>query len=115
MRDGSAIEIEQTTSGDAVVIQARGDIDITGSPVLRDEIRKAQQTKPAKLVVDLEHVPYMDSSGLATLVEAMKNAKPAGTSLVLCAMHEKVRAIFEIARLDQYFTILPSRDDALSR
>lgn len=114
MRSGDAIEIEQQTEGDTVVIQAKGDVDITGSPILRDHIRQAQQTKPARLVIDLEHVPYMDSSGLATLVEAMKNAKPAGTNLVLCAMHEKVRAIFEIARLDQYFTIVPSRGEALS-
>lgn len=114
MRNGEAIEIGQSSHGDAIVIEARGDVDITGSPVLRDAIREAQQAKPRRMVIDLAHVPYMDSSGLATLVEAMKNAKPAGTQLVLCAMHDKVRAIFEIARLDQYFTIVSSREQALA-
>lgn len=114
MRNGEAIEIDQSRQGDTIIIEARGDVDITGSPVLRDAIRGAQQAGPSRMVIDLAHVPYMDSSGLATLVEAMKNAKPAGTRLVLCSMHDKVRAIFEIARLDQYFTIVESRDQALT-
>ena len=49
----------------------------------------------------------------ATLVEAMKHAKDKKVQLVLCAMHEKVHAIFEIARLHSYFRIETSLDEAL--
>ena len=48
----------------------------------------------------------MDSSGVATLVEAMQKAMRSQTKLVLCGMEEKVRSIFEIARLDAVFTIV---------
>jgi anti-sigma B factor antagonist len=60
----------------------------------------AMDAKPAQLVVDLAQVPYMDSSGVATFVEAMQIARRVGSKLVLCALQERVRSIFEIARLD---------------
>ena len=66
------------------------------------------------MVVDLEEVHYMDSSGLATLVEAMRNAGKSETSLVICSMNQKVSAIFEIARLDSFFSIVENRDEAIS-
>jgi Anti-anti-sigma regulatory factor (antagonist of anti-sigma factor) len=70
--------------------------------------------KPGRLIVDLSGVDYMDSSGLATLVEAMRTAKGHQTRMVLCGMNPKVRAIFEIARLHQFFTIVESADQAMS-
>ncbi|MEM9066168.1 MAG: STAS domain-containing protein [Planctomycetota bacterium] len=97
----------------AVVLSPSGDIDMSRSPLLREAITKARGDKPARIVVDLVDVGYMDSSGLATLVEAMKLVRGTGTALVLCAMNERVRAIFEIARLEQYFTIRADLEAAL--
>jgi anti-sigma B factor antagonist len=54
----------------------------------------------------------MDSSGVATLVEAMQIARKQSTRLVLCGMQSKVRSIFEIARLDRVFTIVDDREAA---
>ena len=96
-----------------VVVSPEGDIDLSRSPSLRTSLRQAQQAKPAKLVVDLEHVDYMDSSGIATLVEALQNARRSGTKMVLCGMKERVRSIFEIARLDTVFSIVETRDEAM--
>ena len=56
----------------------------------------------------------MDSSGVATFVEAMQLARRQGSKLILCGLQDRVRGIFEIARLDMVFTILASRDDARS-
>jgi anti-sigma B factor antagonist len=55
----------------------------------------------------------MDSSGLATLVEAMKLTRNGGTRLVLSGLSDRVKAIFEIARLEKYFTITPNVDAAV--
>lgn len=82
------------------------------SPVLRTALRGEQDTRPRRLIVNLTEVGYMDSSGLATLVEAMRTAKRNGTKMVLCGMNEKVRAIFEIARLHQFFTIVDDLSQA---
>jgi len=59
-------------------------------------------------VVDLSGVNYMDSSGVATLVEAMQISRRQSTKLVLCSLQDKVRSVFEIARLDRVFEIAPN-------
>jgi anti-sigma B factor antagonist len=56
----------------------------------------------------------MDSSGVATLVEAMQVARRCDSRLVLCGLQEKVRSIFEIARLDMVFSITPGVDEAMN-
>lgn len=99
---------------DATVLTPRGDIDMSVSPHFREALRQAQEARPKRLVVDMGAVGYMDSSGLATLVEAMKLTRNGGTRLVLCALSDRVRAIFEIARLEKYFTISPSLDAAIT-
>jgi anti-sigma B factor antagonist len=98
----------------AVVIAPEGDIDLSRSPTLRSTLRDAQAKKPGRLVVDLSAVDYMDSSGVATLVEALQIARRNNTKMVLCGMKDRVRSIFEIARLDTVFTIADSRDAALT-
>jgi anti-sigma B factor antagonist len=97
----------------AVVLSPEGDVDLGRSPALRSALRQVQTRKPGRLVVDLSGVDYMDSSGVATLVEALQNARRTGTLLVLCGMGEKVRSIFEIARLDTVFQITPDLPSAL--
>ena len=94
-------------------LMPEGDIDLNGSPNLRQELKKAQAAKPQRLVIDLTGVPYMDSSGVATLVEAMQMARRSGSKLVLCGMQDRVRSIFEIARLDTVFTIVRDAGSAL--
>ena len=89
-----------------------GDIDLTGSPALRVEARKVLDGRQPRVVVDLTGVPYMDSSGVATLVEAMQLARKNRVRLVLCCLQDRVRSIFEIAKLETVFTITASLDEA---
>ncbi len=107
------IDIEHPESGVCVVIP-RHDVDMSRSPILRSAIKDEMGSGLSKMIVDLGDVQYMDSSGLATLVEAMRGAKNANVSLYLASMNAKVRAIFEIAKLDAFFSIVDSRDEALS-
>lgn len=109
MTDGQ-LQIQTRSVGQAVVVAPQGDVDLTGSPALRAELKKSA-TAP-RLVIDLGKVSYMDSSGVATLVEAMQTAKRNKSSLVLCALTDRVRSILHIARLDAFFTIVASVDDA---
>lgn len=112
MADDLPIEISTSRDSDITVLAPRGDVDMTASPVLRQALREAQSDSQERLIIDLGEVGYMDSSGVATLVEAMKRAKAQHTLLVLCNMNERVRAIFEIARLDKYFPIVDSIEAA---
>lgn len=98
--------------GGMIVIKVEGDVDLSTSRELQGELRRAVGGQPPKLVVDLAGVPYMDSSGVATLVETMQLARRSETHLILASMKERVRSIFEIARLDSVFTIVDSVDSA---
>ena len=97
--------IDVVDRGSAMVVSPVGDIDMSRSPEFRSSLRAVNDGKPKRLVVNLEQVGYMDSSGLATLVECMRTAKGNSTEMILCGMNDRVRAIFEIARLDQFFHI----------
>ncbi|MFN0132357.1 MAG: STAS domain-containing protein [Phycisphaerales bacterium] len=114
MTDDSAIKVTSETVGTAAVVTPHGDVDLARSPVLRNSLRQVQNTRPVRLIVDLAMVDYMDSSGVATLVEALQIARRNNTRMVLCGMKDRVRSIFEIARLDTVFSIAASRDAALT-
>jgi anti-sigma B factor antagonist len=97
-----------------VVVTPVGEVDLNVARELQSHLKKAIEGKPAKLIVDLGKVPYMDSSGVATLVEAMQITRKQSTRLVLCDLRDKVRSVFEIARLDRVFTIVDTLQAAQS-
>lgn len=105
------VEIESVEG--ATVLTPIGDVDMSRAPAFREHVRQAMLGRPDRLVIDMSAVEYMDSSGLATLVEAMRNSKGQTTELVLCGMQPKVLAVFEIARLDKFFQITETREAAL--
>jgi anti-sigma B factor antagonist len=107
------MEIKLTTADSGTVLAPQGEIDLSRAPAFRVHLSQAQKKRPKKLVIDLTAVPYMDSSGVATLVEAMQAARKNGSQLILCGLQSKVRSIFEISRLDMVFTIFATCDEAL--
>ncbi len=104
------VVIEQLESG--TVVRPMGEIDLSRSPCLRVELAQIQRLNPKRLIIDLASVPYMDSSGVATLVEALQIARKQCGNIVLCNLQDRVRSIFEIARLDMVFNIVSNLDDA---
>lgn len=108
---GPTIRTERVEGG--VVVRPSGDVDLNVSPSLRQALKQVLRGRPERLVVDLSGVPYMDSSGVATLVEAMQIARKSGTRMALCSLQERVRSIFEIARLETVFAIYATPEEAL--
>jgi|688.fasta_scaffold2260493_2 anti-anti-sigma factor len=97
---------------DGLALVPEGDIDLSRSPEMRKRIKEALDGRPKRLVLDLGRVNYMDSSGVATLVEALQRSRTLGCTLVICSMQPKVRSIFEIARLMSVFKVVASRAEA---
>ncbi|MBT8484881.1 MAG: STAS domain-containing protein [Phycisphaerales bacterium] len=114
MTDGDDIEVQQQTQGEALILTPIGEIDLSRAPALRTHLGAALKTGPRRLVIDLKQVPYMDSSGVATFVEAMQLARRADSELILCGLQDRVRSVFEIARLDMVFKILTDTEEALA-
>jgi len=103
---------EITTLPDGSLISCIGEIDYSYSPELRQIFRQVLDTKPQRLIIDLQGVAYMDSSGVAVLVEALQAQTKGKRQLFICNLQTKVRGIFEIARLDKVFKIKDSVEDA---
>ena len=106
------IEVETETLPAGIVLRPKGDIDLSRAPAFRVEIAKWVKDNSSPVFIDLSQVPYMDSSGVATLVEALQMTNRSGVRLALFGMQERVRSIFEIARLDTVFRITETFEQA---
>src|SRR5438105_836575 len=95
------------------VLPLEGEIDLHVSPNVTASLKLMIEKKPRQLIVDLSRVTYIDSSGLAALIEGMQNVEQYGGKFMLAGLQETIRTIFEIARLDQVFQIFPDVDAAL--
>jgi anti-sigma B factor antagonist len=96
------------------VLPLEGEIDLHISPNVTASLNMMIEKKPKQLIVDLSRVTYIDSSGLAALIEGMQKAEEYGGKFALAGLQETIRTIFEIARLDQVFQIFPDVDAALA-
>ena len=96
------------------VLPLEGEIDLHVSPRVSASLGAMIEKKPQRLVVDLSKVSYIDSSGLAVLIEGMQNVEAYGGKFMLAGIQDNVKPIFEIARLDQVFIIFPHVDAALA-
>ena len=108
------MQIRQEEKGGALIFRVEGDIDINSSPEVKKAFDQAVSAKKDKVVVNLKDVGYVDSSGLATMVEILKNLRSYGGTLKLTNLSSKVRGLFEITKLDKLFDILAEEDEALS-
>ncbi len=96
------------------LVSLEGEIDLHLSPGVAKDLQAAVKERPDKLLVDLSKVTYIDSSGLAALLEGMQGVEFYGGKFYLVGMQESVRPIFESSRLDQVFRIVPDIDVALN-
>jgi anti-sigma B factor antagonist len=96
------------------ILRLSGRLDSYTADELRRWIEPRTQKPPAQIVVNLGGLSFVDSTGLATLVQGMKHSRQQGGDLLLCNLQEPVRLIFDLTRLDRAFEILPTEGDAVS-
>ncbi len=114
MSEPNQVMLIRETIADGFLVRINGDIDFSRSSDLRNELTGLLRQPVVRMVIDLAGVPYMDSSGVAVLVEALQIQRKRNQKLVLCNMQPKVKGIFEIARLHTVFTIAPDAATALT-
>jgi anti-sigma B factor antagonist len=98
-------ENEMEKVNNIAVLSLQGDVDLYRSPDVRKQLEGYISKKIPCLIVDLKDVSFIDSSGLATLIEAFQKTKKYGGRLYLTGVNEKIRNVFEISRLEDVFTI----------
>lgn len=107
------MNMDTQEQGGTVVVALAGEIDLQHSPSVRRQLMELMFER-RDVVVDLAAVSYMDSSGIASLVEAYQMARKNATRFVLAAVSQPVMRVLQLARLDKVFTLADSVDAALA-
>ena len=108
------MEVNVRDQDAARIIDVSGDVDLYSSPEVREVILAAVNEKRSPLVVNLEAVTYIDSSGVATLVEGLQLTRGFEGEFRLAALSDRVREVFELARLEKVFAIFATVDAAVT-
>jgi anti-sigma B factor antagonist len=106
------MEIAKTEANGATTLKLKGEIDLHASPTLRAELQSCASEKVPVLLVDFSEVEYIDSSGLATFIEYVRQSNGFKGQIALFGLKKKVRTIFDLVRLNELFTITDSAEDA---
>jgi anti-sigma B factor antagonist len=107
------LEIAIDKRQNCAILKIKGDVDLYSSPQARSQIIALVDNKQFNLLVDFTDVTYMDSSGVATLVEALQLTNKNKGKLRLYKLRQAIRDVFELSRLDKVFDIYEDEQSAL--
>lgn len=107
------MEHESREENGISIVAFRGDVDLENSRRARDVVL-GFVSAGKDLIVDLSGVTYIDSSGIASLVEAFQQSRKQGTHFALAAVSPAALRVFQLARLDTVFTIVDSVEAGLA-
>jgi anti-sigma B factor antagonist len=96
------------------IFDISGDIDLASSPQLRKAVlHELKDLRIPRVVLNLKAVRYIDSSGVASLVEALKASRDVGSRLVLFGLNTTVREVLQLSKLVKIFEIYENEEQAL--
>ena len=96
------------------VVAVQGEIDLFTAPELKKTLADAIENGATHVVVDLSETSFLDSTALGVLIGAVKRLRSRDGQLVIVNTDQNIAKTFEITGLDQIFTILATRDDAIA-
>ena len=108
------LNVRTRSEGDWSIIEVEGEVDMFTSPKLREAIVRTVDTGSYRILVDLEGVTFMDSTGLGTLVGGLKRVKEHDGILALVCSSRSVMRVLTITGLNNVFSISSSVEEALA-
>jgi anti-sigma B factor antagonist len=97
------------------ILDLSGDIDLSHSPEMRKALLgEIKEKRTPKVFLNLKNVRYIDSSGIASLVEGLKASRDQGSRLILYGLNKTVREVMQLSRLQKIFEIYEDEEQALS-
>ena len=97
------------------IFDISGDIDLSTSPELRKPLlRELRELRTPRVVLNLKAVRYVDSSGVASLVEGLKAARDVGSRFILFGLNTTVREVLQLSKLVRIFEIYDNEDQAVA-
>jgi anti-sigma B factor antagonist len=113
---GGSVDLALATreEGDRTVVQVTGEVDVYTAPKLREQLVSLVDAGRYDIVVDMDGVEFLDSTGLGVLVGGLKRVRTHDGSLRLVCSQERILKIFRITGLTKVFPIYDSVSEALT-
>lgn len=108
------MEISSRQINKATIFDVTGDMDLANSPAVRKALlREVKEKRTPRVVMNLTKVRYIDSSGVASLVEGLKASRDVGTRFILIGLSTSAREVLQLSRLLRIFEIYDNEEQAL--
>lgn len=109
------MQIAARASDGFTIFDISGDIDLAHSPQMRKALLgEIKEKRIPRVYLNMKNVRYIDSSGIASLVEGLKASRDAGTRLILYSLNKSVREVMQLSRLQKIFEIFDDEAQALA-
>lgn len=109
------MQITARRNNTTTIFDLSGDIDFANSREVRQSVlREIQEARAARVVINLSQVRYIDSSGVASLVEGLKASRDLGSRFILIGLSTAAREVLQLSRLLKVFEIYASEEEALA-
>ena len=107
------VQTRQAENG-ATVVAPTGRLDVAGAPTLKEAISEALKSGSPKVVLDMEGISFVDSTGLGSVIAALKQIRSSQGDLRLAAPNQQVRVVLELTTLDRVFPYYSTVEEALT-
>jgi anti-sigma B factor antagonist len=109
------VQISTRRNDKTTIFDISGDIDFANSPVVRDSVlREICERRRPRVLVNLSQVRYMDSSGVASLVEGLKASRDLGSRFILVGLSTSARDVLQLSRLIKVFEVYDNEEQAMA-
>ena len=109
------MEISQREADKVVILDIQGEIDLYNAPEIKDTMQKLIEAQKYSIIINLEKVSYIDSSGIGALISGLSNLKKYQGSLKIINVYASVKKVFELTKLTSFFEIYDSEEEAISK
>ncbi len=110
----TGFELTTDEQADSVHVRMRGDLDISTAPRLEEELRRLEAQSPRTIVLHLENLAFMDSTGLRLLITTDARAREESRRFVLVRGNKMIQRVLRITRLDERLEIVDDPAAAVS-
>jgi anti-anti-sigma factor len=107
------VQTRQVDNG-VTVVAPTGRLDVAGAPALKDAISEALKNGTPRVVLDMEGISFVDSTGLGSVIAALKQIRSSQGDLRLAAPNQQVRVVLELTTLDRVFPYYSTVEEALT-
>jgi len=107
------MDITKRSNDDVVILDIAGEIDLYNAPEIKDIINGLIEEQKFNVIINLEKVTYIDSSGIGALISSLSNLKKYQGGLKIINVYASVRKVFELTKLTSFFDIYNSEEEAL--